>query len=103
MALLLRGFAPLPRQPLAFTARRVASDDGSACSVARAEGLARDRGAGPVLLPDHEPVNAASGLGHRDRGRLLLDAWREGLFRRDGLPRRRPAFAPEAGSRLWLG
>lgn len=71
----LRDFAPLPRAALPFPALVVASDDDPACSAPRAATLARDWGAGLVVLPRHGHINADSGLGDWLPGRELLDAW----------------------------
>lgn len=71
----LKGFAPIPRQPLPFPTLMVASDDDPTCAAWRAADLAGAWGADFRLLPGAGHINADSGLGDWDAGLALLEHW----------------------------
>jgi predicted alpha/beta hydrolase family esterase len=70
---MIPGWAPIVRQPLPFPALVVAADDDPYCGPGRAEGMARDWGAGFVDAGARGHLNSESGLGEWPQGRALLD------------------------------
>lgn len=68
----LADFAPLPRLPLPFPARVVASDDDPYIALPVARALAADWGASLHVLHAAGHVNVASGFGPWREGRALL-------------------------------
>ncbi|KGD86976.1 alpha/beta hydrolase [Achromobacter sp. RTa] len=72
----LRGFAPMPRQPLPYQSVVVASDNDPYCRLERARAFAGDWGSRIVILPDAGHINADSGLGDWPQGLKLLGALR---------------------------
>ncbi len=67
-----RGFAPMPRQPLAFPSIVVASSNDEYVSLYRAEGFARAWGSRFVPVGALGHINSASHLGPWPVGRALL-------------------------------
>lgn len=65
----LRGFAPIPRQPLPFSSLMLASTNDPAATAERATELAQDWGSAIEVLPQVGHINVASG--HRQ--------WSEGF------------------------
>lgn len=72
----LRGFAPIPRQPLPFQSVVVASDNDPYCALERARIFAADWGSRVVVLPGAGHINAESGLADWPQGLKLLGALR---------------------------
>lgn len=71
----LRGFAPIPRQPLPFPTLVIGSDNDPACSAWRAAALADAWAADFLMLQGAGHINADSGLGDWEPGLQLLDTW----------------------------
>ncbi|HEY0201192.1 MAG TPA: alpha/beta hydrolase [Burkholderiaceae bacterium] len=69
---LLRGWAPIARQPLPFPAVMVGSRNDPYCSLNRAQQLAADWGARFVDAGARGHLNAESGLGDWAEGHALL-------------------------------
>jgi len=69
-------FARVPRARLPFPARLVASDDDPYASLAYAQQLAADWGAGLTVLSGAGHINPDSGFGRWRDGRALLDQLR---------------------------
>ncbi|MEI2414614.1 alpha/beta hydrolase [Orrella sp. JC864] len=72
----LRGFAPVPDQPLGFQSVVVASDDDPCCRLERARVFAHDWGSRLVVLQQAGHINAESGHGSWPEGLKLLAALR---------------------------
>ncbi|WP_068828989.1 RBBP9/YdeN family alpha/beta hydrolase [Pseudomonas sp. BMS12] len=64
----LRGFAPIPREPLPFPSLLVGSDNDPAASAARALELARAWDAQAVILPGAGHINVKSGHQRWEQG-----------------------------------
>ncbi|QVQ28062.1 RBBP9/YdeN family alpha/beta hydrolase [Achromobacter deleyi] len=72
----LRGFAPVPRQPLPFQSVVVASDNDPYCTLDRARAFAADWGSRVVVIAGAGHINGDSGLGDWPQGLKLLGALR---------------------------
>lgn len=72
----LRGFAPVPCQPLPFQSVVVSSDNDPYCRLERARAFAQDWGSRFVVLPGAGHINADSGLGDWAEGLKLFGALR---------------------------
>lgn len=68
----LRGFAPIPRQPLPFASQVVSSDNDSAISAPRALELARHWGAEAGILAGAGHINVKSGHRRWEQGFAYL-------------------------------
>lgn len=68
----LRDFAPVPRAPLPFPSRVVASDDDPFSELSRGIQLAFDWGSEVTVLEAAGHINSDSGLGRWPEGRALL-------------------------------
>ena len=69
---ILRGWAPVARQPLPFTTAVLASSNDPYCSLPQARALAQSWGAGFEDLGPLGHVNAESGLGDWPEGHAVL-------------------------------
>ena len=72
LATQIRGWAPIARQALPFSALLVASRNDPYCSFERARAMARDWGAHCVDLGERGHINAESGLADWPEGHALL-------------------------------
>ncbi|WP_421705533.1 RBBP9/YdeN family alpha/beta hydrolase [Alloalcanivorax xenomutans] len=68
----LRGFAPVPMEPLPFRSILIGSSNDRAASAARAEHFAEEWGSDFELLEGVGHINVASGHHHWDEGRCYL-------------------------------
>jgi predicted alpha/beta hydrolase family esterase len=69
----VRGFAPIPLEPLPFRTVIVASDDDPLLTPARAEELASRWGARLVSIGSAGHINTAAGYGPWPEGKVLLE------------------------------
>lgn len=72
----LRGFLPIPRQPLPFQSVVVASDNDPYCRLERARAFAQDWGSRVIVLPGAGHINADSGLADWPQGLKIFGALR---------------------------
>jgi serine hydrolase len=70
----LRDFGPLPRAPLPFVTRVIASDDDPHAAIDRVRQMADDWGAELTVLHRAGHINVESGFGPWQEGRRWLDA-----------------------------
>jgi uncharacterized protein len=69
------GFDPMPREPLPFRSRVVASDNDEHATLDRARGFAAAWRSEITLLRGAGHINAASGIGSWAGGYALLERW----------------------------
>ena len=69
------GFDPMPRAPLPFRSRVVASDDDAYATLDRARAFAAAWGSEITLLHGAGHINAASGFGPWAEGYALVEPW----------------------------
>lgn len=74
LAQMIPGWLPIARQPLPFPTVLVGSRNDPYCSLARAEGMARDWGARFVDIGERGHINAESGLLEWPEGHALLQS-----------------------------
>lgn len=95
----LRGFAPIPAQPLPFQSVVVASDNDPYCELERARAFAACWGSRLVVVPGAGHINDEAGFGPWPQGLKLLAALRRRAVWRVSPPGRRipPVAGPVAG------
>ena len=74
LATQIRGWAPIARQALPFSALLVASRNDPYCSFERAQAMAADWGARCIDYGERGHINAESGLGTWPEGRAMLQS-----------------------------